>query len=64
MDWVKVARALDNEWWCRSRTGTLGQLDQKPLLADIAFMLRDCLVAGMSEEDKERVYAQEKRELT
>lgn len=59
MDWIKVARALDNEWDSRRRVAEMEpnrpDASRQRLLADIAFMLRDCLVAGMSPEDREKL---------
>jgi hypothetical protein len=58
MDWVKVCHQLDDEWWSRKYKADFGQRgsdsDHHRLVCDIAFMLRDCLFVGLSDEDKER----------
>lgn len=60
MDWVKVAKALDDEWATRTQFAQNRPNDpdasRQALLGHAAFMLRDCLVAGMSEADKEKVF--------
>lgn len=59
MDWVKVAKALDDEWFRRSEAAKMrpNEADawRQALLAQTAFMLRDCLVAGMSQEERDRL---------
>lgn len=65
MDWVKVAKALDDEWWSRSQVAKnrpeQADANQQALLAQIAFMLRDCLIAGMSPDDREKLAERETR---
>lgn len=56
MDWTKVVKALDDEWHNRQqlamRSTNQADHDRHTLLANIAFMLRDCLVVGISAEDR------------
>jgi hypothetical protein len=59
MDWVKVAKALDNEWYRRKQLVELGHTrgedtGVQKLLSSMAFMLRDCLVMGMSTSELKR----------
>lgn len=53
MDWVKVVKALEDEWWQRSQLGNQGN-ESARLTGAIAFMLRDCLIVGLSPEDRKR----------
>lgn len=59
MDWVNVIKALDNEWANRSQIATMypNRTDAKEqaLVAMVAFMLRDCLTVGLSDEDRNRL---------
>lgn len=61
MDWVKVAKALDDEWDRHRQIETMRPNDPRGersgRLADIAAMLRDVLVAGMSPEERARMDA-------
>ena len=59
MDWVKVAHQLDDEWFRRKRLSEHGRSDdpfsqRHQLLSDLASMLRDCLIVGLSKEDRDR----------
>ena len=55
MDWAKVVKALDDEWF--SRTQRADQLPTGPdrdrlmMTGHIAFMLRDVLTVGLTEFD-------------
>jgi hypothetical protein len=60
MNWIKVAQALDDEWHSK-REMALNQpnspdAERMRLLAQMAFMLRDCLVTGMSQKDRDKVF--------
>ncbi len=56
MNWAKVARALDDEWWrCTKRSEHLRDGDllrQTQLVAALASMLNQCLVSGMSDDER------------
>lgn len=65
LDWVKVAQALDDESWSRRNMVELGndnpEIKDAKLLGKLAFMLRDCLLAGMSNEDRDKVFDRTRR---
>lgn len=54
MDWDKVAKALDDEWWSRSKLAERNHGDDAKmhrLIGTICFVLRDALVAGIPKKD-------------
>jgi len=50
MNWEKVVKALDDEWWNRKQAAekaTGAEREKLIITAAIAFMLRDALQAGL-----------------